>query len=98
MSDTYPALNYPWQKAVLDVFREFDSEGLPIKINLAERAIAERLGDGTPVEQPEHTAIADAQRALQFLFPKRLGSREGSRRFRSRIRCQRRNAKVLAGI
>jgi hypothetical protein len=72
MSDTYPALKYPWQKAVLDVFREFDPGGLPAKIEIAERAIAERLGDGTPIDESEYTAIGDVQRAFQLLFPKRI--------------------------
>lgn len=72
MSDTYPPLKYPWQRAVLDVFREFDPERLPAKIDIAERSIAERLGDGTPVDELEHTAIADAQRAFRLLFPQRM--------------------------
>lgn len=76
MSDTYPALKYPWQKAVLDVFREFDSESLHAKIDLAERSIAERLSDGTPVDESEHAAIADAQRAFRLLFPKHREDRK----------------------
>jgi hypothetical protein len=78
MSDTYPVLKYPWQRAVLDVFREFDPEGLPAKIEIAERAIAERQGDGTPVDEPEYTAIADVQRAFQFLFPKKMEHRKAA--------------------
>ena len=78
MSDTYPALKYPWQRAVLDVFQGFDPEGLPAKIDIAEGAIAERLGDGTPVDEPEHSAIADAQRAFQFLFPKQMERRKAA--------------------
>lgn len=72
MSDTDPALKYPWQRAVLDVFQEFDPQGLPAKIEIAERAIAERLGDGTPVDESEHSAIIDVQTAFQLLFPKKL--------------------------
>jgi hypothetical protein len=80
MLDTneYPELKYPWQRAVLDVFREFDPDGLPAKINIAEHAIADRLGDGTTPDESEYTAIGDAQRALQFLFPKRVEHKQES--------------------
>ena len=76
MSDTYPAPKYSWQRAVLGVFGEFDPERLPAKIDIAERAIAERLGDGTPVDESEHTAIADAQRAFRLLCPKHTEHRK----------------------
>lgn len=78
MSDTYPTFKYPWQRAVLDVFGEFDHERLPAKIDLAERAIAERLRDGTPVDESEHTAIVDAQRAFRLLSPNRMEREKGA--------------------
>jgi hypothetical protein len=70
MSDTYPILKYRWQKAVLDVFREFDPDSLPAKIDIAEHAIGERLRNGALPDESEYAAIRDAQRALRFLFPK----------------------------
>jgi len=78
MSDSDPALKYPWQKAVLDVFQEFDPQGLSAKIEVAERAIAERLADGSPVDESEHSAITDVQRAFQLLFPKKMRSRDAT--------------------
>ncbi len=81
MSETngYPTLRYTWQKAVLDVFREFEPESLPAKIYTAERAIADRLRNGTPPDGLELIAIEDAHRGLHFLFPKRVeGERESS--------------------
>jgi hypothetical protein len=74
MSETneYPALTYTWQKAMLDVFREFEPESLPAKIYAAERAIADRLRNGIPPDEFELTAIEDAHRALHLLFPKRV--------------------------
>ena len=78
MSDSNPALKYPWQRAVFDVFREFDPQGLPAKIEIAERAIAERLGNGTPVDESEHLAIDDVQRAFQLLCPRKLRSSDAT--------------------
>jgi hypothetical protein len=77
-TNEYPELKYPWQRAVLDVFREFGPDHLPAKINIAEDAIANRLGDGITPDEFECTAIGDAQRALQFLFPKRVERRQES--------------------
>ena len=38
------ALNYPWQHLVMDAFHS-PLQSLPGKINIAERALAERLAD-----------------------------------------------------
>lgn len=80
MSETnkYPTIRYPWQRPVLDVFREFEPESLPAKIYIAERAIADRLRNGTPPDEFELTAIEDAHRALHLLFPGRVDRKQGS--------------------
>jgi len=67
-----PALKYPWQQFVLDAFIEFRPESLPVKINLAERAIAERLREPNPPDLEESTALRDALRSLHVLFPETM--------------------------
>lgn len=77
-ANEYPTLRYTWQKAVLDVFREFEPESLPAKIYAAERAIADRLRDGIQPDELELIAIEDAHRALHFLFPRRAERKQES--------------------
>jgi hypothetical protein len=63
-------LKYPWQQFVLDALTEFRPDGLPAKINAAERAISARLRDPNAPDVEESTALRDALRSLRVLFPK----------------------------
>lgn len=57
---------YPWQRTILDAYTS-PSELLPGKINIAERAIAERLND-LSLEAAERMALRDALNALLVLI------------------------------
>jgi hypothetical protein len=72
---TYPAFNYPWQQLVLEAFMELDPVSLQSKANNAERAIRERLRDPSPTLH-ERTALHDALRDLQLLFPQKSKQQE----------------------
>ena len=61
-------LRYPWQQLVLDAFREPNPENMPIRINLAESAISQRLGDNQPFELAERLAIGEAMLSLRRLL------------------------------
>ena len=65
----YPELRYSWQKAVFDVFTEFDPDSLPDRVKTAERAIAARLKQNGSPDPDERSAISDALRALKVLLP-----------------------------
>lgn len=67
--DSQPSTRYPWQQLVLDAFLELRSEMLPLKVNAAERAISTRLRERNPPDLEESTAIRDALRSLDVLFP-----------------------------
>lgn len=64
-----PSLSYEWQQAVFDALTEFRPELLPSKTNAAQRAIAARLRDRTPVDLEERIALQDALRSLGLIMP-----------------------------
>lgn len=61
-------LRYPWQQLVLDAFREPHPENVPQRINVAERAISQRLVDPNPFELAERLAIGEALLSLRRLL------------------------------
>jgi hypothetical protein len=61
-------LRYPWQRLVLDAFREPHLEKALLRINVAERAISERLVDPNPFELAERLAIGEALLSLRRLL------------------------------
>jgi hypothetical protein len=61
-------LRYPWQHLVLDAFREPHPEKALLTINVAERAISERLVDPNPFELAERLAIGEALLSLRRLL------------------------------
>lgn len=61
-------LKYPWQQLVLDAFREPHPENVPLRINVAERAISQRLVDNQPFELAERLAIGEALLSLRRLL------------------------------
>ena len=61
-------LKYPWQQLVLDAFREPHPENVILKINVAERAISERLVDPNPFELAERLAVGEALLSLRRLL------------------------------
>ncbi len=61
-------LRYPWQQLVLDAFREPHLDKALLRINVAERAISERLVDPNPFELAERLAIGEALLALRRLL------------------------------
>jgi hypothetical protein len=63
-------IKYPWQQFVVDAFLEFKPELLPAKVNIAERAISERLYDDS-LDREEQLAMRDALIALRTLIPVR---------------------------
>ncbi|PYU23798.1 MAG: hypothetical protein DMG30_10665 [Acidobacteria bacterium] len=64
MSD---GIKYPWQQPVLDAFLA-PSNSLPLKISIAEGAIAARLTDPQQTDLTERIALNDALRALRVLL------------------------------
>jgi DNA-directed RNA polymerase specialized sigma24 family protein len=71
----HPMFNYPWQQLVLDTFMELNPVSLQSKANKAERVICERLRDPTPTFH-ERTALHNALRELQLLFPQNSKQQE----------------------
>lgn len=69
MPEQEPAVKYPWQQFVLDAFLELRPEGLPAKVNAAQRAISARLCEPNTLDAEESTALRDALRSLRVLFP-----------------------------
>lgn len=61
-------LRYPWQQTLLDAFMELNPEHLAAKINIAERAISERLCDSTSTDVEEGIALRDALQSLRVLL------------------------------
>lgn len=59
---------YPWQRLVLDAFREPDSTRVLCKIAAAEQALAARLRGATPPGSQEHLAVGQALLALGRLL------------------------------
>lgn len=60
-------IKYRWQQSVVDAFLA-PHDSLPIKINIAETAIAARLKDQPQPDLEERIALKDALRALQVLI------------------------------
>jgi DNA-binding NarL/FixJ family response regulator len=58
---------YPWQQKVMDAFRA-SRDSLPLRINVAERAIAARLIDRSQNDLGEHLALRRALRSLRTLM------------------------------
>jgi hypothetical protein len=69
-----PALNYPWQRLILEVLMELDPESLQSKINKAEDPIRERLLGPNPTLH-EQTVLHDSLRVLQLRSLKSRTSR-----------------------
>ena len=61
---------YPWQQFVIDAYLEFNPELLQGKINIAERAISQRLCEDS-INPEEHVALQDALTALRVLLPRK---------------------------
>lgn len=62
-------IKYPWQQFVVDAFLEFRRERLEGRVNMAERAICQRLSEELDLE--EQLALRDALSALQVLIPQK---------------------------
>jgi hypothetical protein len=61
-------IKYPWQQPVLEAFMA-SRDSLPVKISVAERAIAARLRDRQQqTDISERIALDDALRMLQILI------------------------------
>ena len=58
---------YPWQQKVMDAFRA-SPDSLPLRINVAEKAIAVRLIDPSQKDLGEHLALRCALRSLSVLI------------------------------
>jgi hypothetical protein len=71
----YPKFNYPWQRLVVDAIMELDPASLHFKVNKAERAVRQRLRDPYPTLH-ERTALHDALREFQLLFPQNSKQQE----------------------
>jgi len=71
----FPKLSYPWQQLVLDAFMELDPVSLQSKVNKAELAIRERLRAPSPTLH-ERTALHEALRELQLMFPQNSKQQE----------------------
>jgi len=67
-------LQYPWQCVLLEAFMEFDPKQLPAKISAAQRVLARRLCDVSPLDMHERIALQDAMRSLHVLRPQPVGS------------------------
>jgi hypothetical protein len=61
-------LTYPWQEAVLDAFVELQPETQRQKIDVAERAIRERLRSLPEAEVHERLCLHDALTILHVVF------------------------------
>jgi hypothetical protein len=66
-------IRYPWQEFVVRAFLEFHRERLQGKVNIAERAISQRLGEGLDeaLDLEERLALRDALIALRVLIPRK---------------------------
>jgi hypothetical protein len=63
-----PTLKYPWQQLVLDAFMEPHAENVLPKIDLAERAISNRLLEPATCELDERLAVGESLLALRRLL------------------------------
>jgi hypothetical protein len=72
-----PQLRYPWQSPYLDALTETDSARLPLKISVAEKAIATRL-QLPALSVDEYGAIQDALHTLRFLLNEQSEKRTGT--------------------
>ena len=61
-------LRYPWQQLSSNAFRESHPKNGQLRINVAERAISERLVDPHPFELAERLAIGEALLSLRRLL------------------------------
>lgn len=66
--ESHVNLKYSWQKLVVNAFLEPHPENLPLKINLAERALSSRLLDPAPFDLEERLALGEALLALRRLL------------------------------
>lgn len=64
-------LRYPWQQAIADALAA-NPEALPLKINLAEKAIAVRQKEMPQPDRAERLAITEALRCLRTLIDETL--------------------------
>jgi hypothetical protein len=62
-----PEVRYPWQRPYLAAALETDSQQLIYKVNEARCEIRRRLSNGSPVDDSERLAVADALHALATL-------------------------------
>lgn len=76
-------LKYAWQEAVLEAFVESRPEHLPKQVNVAQRAIYQRLSDPTLTDLDERIALREALLNLRELLPKRRESKEAEDEKRS---------------
>ena len=58
---------YPWQQAVMDAFQS-SRDSIPVKVSVAERAIADRLSDPNQADLEELLALKDALHSLHLLI------------------------------
>jgi len=58
---------YPWQQAVIDAFQS-SRDSIPVKVSVAERAIADRLSDPNQADLEELLALKDALHSLHLLI------------------------------
>jgi hypothetical protein len=62
-----PEVRYAWQRPYLAAALETDYQQLIYKVNEARREIRRRLSNGSPVDDSERIAVADALHALATL-------------------------------
>jgi hypothetical protein len=73
-----PDVKYPWQEFVVDAFLEIEPQPLQQKVNIAQRAIAQRLRENS-TDPEEYVALRDGLRALGTLIPKKEHATEEHR-------------------
>ena len=62
-------IKYQWQQFVVDAFLEFRREHVQGRVDMAERAIGQRLSEALDLE--EQLALRDALSALRVLIPQK---------------------------
>jgi hypothetical protein len=72
------SIKYPWQQFVVEAFLEFHPKQLTGKLNIAERAISQRLAAslGGALDLEEQLALRDALIALRVLMPPKARAEE----------------------
>jgi len=66
---------YPWQQPILEAFLA-SPEALPLKVNVAEKAIAARLVDARKPDLEEQLALNDGLQTLRVLLAEINASRK----------------------